>query len=108
MLGECGRLLAPRLVPLVRHPRVLLSRYEPALSLYREGGSFEPHQDGESLTILIPLSEADASFSGGGTAFWAPPTFACGEEAPFCEAAGGAGFACEENLTYTATYLTKV
>lgn len=68
--------------PLVHHPCVLFSRYEPALSLYRAGGSFEPHQDGESLTILIPLSEADESFSGGGTAFWAPPTLARGEEAP--------------------------
>ena len=46
------------------------SGQEPMLNRYTEGGSFDPHQDGHSLTVLVPLSTADADFTGGGTAFW--------------------------------------
>ena len=42
---------------------------EPAVNVYRTGGEFKPHQDRQSLTVLIPLSGPDA-FGGGGTAFW--------------------------------------
>ena len=33
------------------------------------GGSFVAHEDGQSLTVLVNLSQAP-SFEGGGTAFW--------------------------------------
>ena len=32
-----------------------------------------PHEDGQSLTVLVNLSQA-AAFEGGGTAFWSEPT----------------------------------
>ena len=43
---------------------------EPALNVYRAGGSFPPHEDGQYLTVLVPLS-SPRDFHGGGTAFWA-------------------------------------
>lgn len=43
---------------------------EPAVNIYSAGGSFLPHEDGHSLTVLIPLSSPDDGFTGGGTAFW--------------------------------------
>ena len=39
--------------------------------MYTSGGSFVPHEDGQSLTVLVNLSHAD-TFEGGGTAFWSP------------------------------------
>jgi hypothetical protein len=42
---------------------------EPAVIVYRTDGEFKPHQDRQSLTVLIPLSGPRA-FDGGGTAFW--------------------------------------
>jgi hypothetical protein len=52
---------------------------EPAVNVYQAGGSFEEHEDGHMLTVLVPLSEAE-SYEGGGTKFW--PTSADAE--PFC------------------------
>jgi predicted Fe-S protein YdhL (DUF1289 family) len=45
------------------------SSREPAVNVYTKGGSFRPHEDGQKLTVLIPLSSQD-SFSSEGTAFW--------------------------------------
>jgi len=45
------------------------SQGEPAVNIYTEGGEFQPHEDKQALTVLVPLSPDDA-FSGGGTAFW--------------------------------------
>ena len=42
---------------------------EPAVNIYTTGGEFAPHTDKQSVTLLVPLSAADA-FKGGGTAFW--------------------------------------
>jgi len=43
---------------------------EPAVNVYTSGGHFLPHEDGHSLTVLVPLSRPDHDFTGGGTAFW--------------------------------------
>ena len=37
---------------------------EPAVNVYKEGGEFLPHKDGQALTVLIPLTTSDA-FKGG-------------------------------------------
>ena len=50
---------------------VTYTRFEPAINVYYHGGSFDPHVDGEALTILIPLSPP-SDYSGGGTSFWSP------------------------------------
>ena len=42
---------------------------EPAVNLYRQGGVFNRHEDGQSLTVLVPLTDGSA-FEGGGTAFF--------------------------------------
>ena len=42
---------------------------ELAVNIYTTGGEFAPHTDKQSVTLLVPLSAADA-FKGGGTAFW--------------------------------------
>lgn len=48
------------------------SSREPAVNIYVPGGRFLPHRDGQSLTVLVPFSDPDEDFSGGGTAFWSP------------------------------------
>jgi hypothetical protein len=59
--------------------RLTFSKGEPAVNMYTAGGGFQPHEDKQSLTILMPLSngaDTDAAggtckdFVGGGTAFW--------------------------------------
>ena len=50
------------------------SGQEPMLNRYTIGGSFDPHQDGHALTVLVPLSTPDHDFGGGGTAFWSEST----------------------------------
>ena len=55
--------------PVATSPLLTFTHYEPAINLYTVGGAFEPHQDLQSLTVLMPLVDADA-FEGGGTAFW--------------------------------------
>ena len=48
------------------------SAREPAINVYSApGGEFLRHKDGETLTILLPLSSPEQDFEGGGTAFWA-------------------------------------
>ena len=42
---------------------------EPAINVYTKGGKFLAHEDGQQMTILIPLTSPD-EFGGGGTAFW--------------------------------------
>mmetsp|Transcript_10433 Transcript_10433/g.14600 ORF Transcript_10433/g.14600 Transcript_10433/m.14600 type:complete len:149 (+) Transcript_10433:735-1181(+) len=45
---------------------------EPAVNVYTPpGGKFLAHEDGQTLTILVPLSSC-REFQGGGTAFWSP------------------------------------
>jgi len=54
---------------LYQSDRLVYSSREPAINVYTTGGKFLAHEDGQELTILIPLSSPD-EFSGGGTAFW--------------------------------------
>ena len=49
--------------------RCVYTGAEPAINVYKAGGSFEPHQDQQQLTILVTLSRTDA-YVGGGTVFW--------------------------------------
>lgn len=42
---------------------------EPACNIYAVGGEFKPHEDKQSVTLLVPLSDS-ALYEGGGTAFW--------------------------------------
>lgn len=42
---------------------------EPACNVYTAGGQFTPHEDRQSLTILVPLS-APSDYTGGGTGYW--------------------------------------
>lgn len=51
------------------NPNLGFSPGEPAVNVYGVGGAFQPHCDGQRLTVLLPLSARD-SFGGGGTAFW--------------------------------------
>jgi hypothetical protein len=54
---------------------------EPAVNVYKEGGEFLPHKDGQALTVLIPLTTSDA-FKGGGTGFWRADTNALQPRGP--------------------------
>lgn len=46
---------------------------EPAVNVYTQGGEFLPHQDGQTLTLLFPLSlDTSQDYQGGGTALWGP------------------------------------
>ena len=47
---------------------------EPTLNRYTRGGTFEAHQDGHALTVIVPLSTSGTDFGGGGTAFWSEAT----------------------------------
>ena len=49
--------------------RLVFSRGEPAINVYTCGGKFTPHEDCQTLTLLLPLSPP-TDFCGGGTAFW--------------------------------------
>lgn len=50
---------------------LVFSAREPAINVYSApGGEFLPHKDGETLTVLLPLSSPGTDFQGGGTAFW--------------------------------------
>jgi hypothetical protein len=41
---------------------------EPACNVYTSGGQFTPHQDGQSLTVIVVLTDKD-TFVGGGNRF---------------------------------------
>ena len=44
--------------------RLVFSPGEPAINVYTPGGCFTPHNDYQSLTILVNLSDS-ASYAGG-------------------------------------------
>ena len=46
------------------------SEGEPAINVYSANGRFGAHKDHLALTVLIPLTST-ATFTGGGTGFWA-------------------------------------
>ena len=48
-----------------------MTRYANSVEYFQAGGHFVAHEDGQSLTVLVNLSEVQ-SFEGGGTAFWSP------------------------------------
>lgn len=50
--------------------RLKFSSREPAINVYTQGGKFLAHEDGQALTVLLPLSCPEKDFTGGGTAFW--------------------------------------
>jgi len=54
---------------ITRDPRLVFTPGEPACNVYTSGGCFSPHQDRQTLTVLLVLSNRD-HFAGGGTAFW--------------------------------------
>lgn len=62
---------ASRLCALRHDPGLEFTRGEPAINVYAPGGEFTPHEDHESLTVLVLLCESSA-FTGGGTSFWRP------------------------------------
>ena len=62
-----GDALMPSTV--IHNPRLDWSPHEPAINLYSAGGTFKPHEDEQSLTCLLNLSESN-EYNGGGTAFW--------------------------------------
>ena len=66
LLGDC---VADRST-ILHSPRLQFSMNEPAMNVYRAGGFFTPHQDHQSFTVLMPLSDR-GDYGGGGTAFWA-------------------------------------
>lgn len=50
--------------------KLVYSEGEPAINIYRgPGGSFSPHQDAQSLTMTLALSDT-GDFDGGGTSFY--------------------------------------
>ena len=48
---------------------LIFASREPAINVYTKGGKFLAHEDGQQLTVLIPLTSPN-KFDGGGTAFW--------------------------------------
>ena len=59
---------------------LVFSHGEPAVNVYRQGGQFQPHEDLQSLTVLVPLSDPGA-YGGGGTAFWSEEARGAAREA---------------------------
>jgi hypothetical protein len=43
---------------ILHHPGLIFSPGEPAINVYTRGGRFDAHTDKQSLTILVPLSQA--------------------------------------------------
>jgi len=62
-------LVEERFGPSDAEETLVFSHGEPAVNVYREGGQFQPHEDLQSLTVLVPLCDPDA-YGSGGTAFW--------------------------------------
>jgi len=63
-------LFGGRPLALAGNSEISFAAGEPAINVYSEGGGLKPHEDKQSLTILIVLSDA-CEFRAGGTAFWA-------------------------------------
>jgi len=59
---------------------LVFSHGEPAVNVYREGGQFQPHEDLQSLTMLMPLCDP-AAYGDGGTAFWSDEARGAAREA---------------------------
>ena len=53
----------------VHNTELVFSPGEPAVNVYNQTGCFTPHEDKQSLTILVNISPL-SHYSGGGTAFW--------------------------------------
>jgi len=53
----------------IHNPSLAWSEGEPAINVYTSGGCFTPHEDDQSITLLLNLSQR-AAYTGGGTAFW--------------------------------------
>jgi hypothetical protein len=64
-----GNIVA-RAPSIARHPGLEFTQGEPACNVYTAGGCFAPHEDRQSLTILVPLASCE-HFTGGGMCFWA-------------------------------------
>ena len=60
-------------VSCLRNPGIRFSEDEPWVIVYGIGGTFLQHTDGQALTIIVALADAESgTFTGGGTAFWSP------------------------------------
>lgn len=68
-----GGILSSDASAVATNPALTFTPGEPACNVYGAGGEFAPHEDRQSLTILLNLSSID-SFCGGGTAFWSQAT----------------------------------
>lgn len=56
---------------LIRDDKLEYSIREPAINIYQApGGNFAVHTDNKALTMVVPLSDPQKDFTGGGTAFW--------------------------------------
>ena len=60
----------PSLAAAVGRGQICFADHEPAVNRYSIGGEFRPHEDGQALTVLVPLSNAGCEHEGGGTSFW--------------------------------------
>lgn len=77
--------------PLYEADELVFSSREPSVNVYTAGGQFLAHKDHQALTILIPLSSPDNSFTGGGTAFWSQDSRGHRVEEPTLELRPAAG-----------------
>ena len=55
LLGDC--LAAPSVLS---NPTLAWSPGEPAVNVYSKGGEFKPHEDEQTLTVLMPLTSQAA------------------------------------------------
>ena len=60
---------APAPASITRNAGLTFTPGEPACNVYTSGGQFTPHEDGQSLTVILVLSDRD-TFAGGGTRCW--------------------------------------
>ena len=75
----------------LNNEKLNFSEGEPAINVYSRGGSFEPHEDKQSLTCLLNISAADDDYEGGGTAFWGLESRGSEDAAPSTVIRPGAG-----------------
>mmetsp|Transcript_8334 Transcript_8334/g.12834 ORF Transcript_8334/g.12834 Transcript_8334/m.12834 type:complete len:493 (+) Transcript_8334:175-1653(+) len=72
------------LAEMFENDELTFSSREPAINVYNQGGDFRCHEDGQKLTLLIPLTSSN-EFKGGGTAFWHADSRGHRVEAPSLE-----------------------
>jgi hypothetical protein len=77
----------------LRENKVVFASREPAINVYYSGGQFLAHEDGQALTVLIPLTESPQDYTGGGTAFWSSDSRGHRVEPPSLVLKPGAGTA---------------